>query len=196
MQKLKANPAVPTAIHCRQRREMISLRILSDQTMKRREVLSQDGLKFGKQLAGGLRLRRIGLPFPALPHKPGLAAAFHQGRESALLHQQPGRAHRAKSAAPPLHQNDAPPRSNTKWDGTSGVGSNWIPAAAIFSSLAMSWSSMNGGLHLVTAEVLVVQPFQPAPQLFVVDLVRHVGRRLGRLQHLLFDVDRAIETQG
>ena len=45
--------------------------------------------------------------------------------------------------------------------------------------------------HLVAAEVLVVQPFQPASQLFVVHLVGGGSRHFRVLQHRVVDEDAA-----
>ena len=55
--------------------------------------------------------------------------------------------------------------------------------------------SARNGLHLVAAEVLVVQVLEPAAQFLVVSRLGHRRDRFRRLQHRLFDVDRAIQPQ-
>src|SRR5207237_428395 len=50
-------------------------------------------------------------------------------------------------------------------------------------------------LHLVSAEVVVVEAFQPLAHLFAVALVGDRGCQLGVLQHSLFNEYRAIHSQ-
>jgi hypothetical protein len=51
-------------------------------------------------------------------------------------------------------------------------------------------------LHLVPAQVLVVQPLEPAAELLSRRAFRRAGGiQFGRLHHLLGDVDRAIGAQ-
>src|SRR6516225_10233199 len=52
-----------------------------------------------------------------------------------------------------------------------------------------------GTSHLVRPEILVVETFEPAPQLLVVDLVGDRGGQFGTLQYAFIDVNRTIEPQ-
>ena len=49
--------------------------------------------------------------------------------------------------------------------------------------------------HLVPSQILVVQAFEPLAQLFIVDLIRHVGGELRGFQHRVVDEDWTIEAQ-
>jgi hypothetical protein len=46
--------------------------------------------------------------------------------------------------------------------------------------------------HLVAAQILVVQPFQPLAQLFAGDAIGDVGSELGIFENLIFDENGAI----
>src|SRR3984885_1113314 len=78
------------------------------------------------------------------------------------------------------------------------TGSTWeFPREAECPSRPNPWLRMAcQWLHLIAAEVFVVEVFKPPAQFFVVDLVGNRGSQLGRLEHHVIDENRAVETQG
>src|SRR5262249_18829129 len=52
------------------------------------------------------------------------------------------------------------------------------------------------GLHLVSAHVLIVEVFKPLTQLFIIDFVGSRARDFGVFEHVVFDENRAIGSQG
>src|ERR1035438_8356638 len=59
-----------------------------------------------------------------------------------------------------------------------------------------SWSRLTSyGLHFITAEVLVVEAFQPAPQFVVIHLVGNRSGQFRRFEHGLLHVDGAIQAE-
>src|SRR5712692_4448357 len=50
-------------------------------------------------------------------------------------------------------------------------------------------------LHLVSSQVLVIQPFKPLAQFLAADAVGNICGQLGVLQDVIFDEDRAIHSQ-
>src|SRR4029077_20889489 len=51
-------------------------------------------------------------------------------------------------------------------------------------------------LHLVAAQILIVQAFEPFTQLFAGNAIRSIGGQLGVLQDIVLNKDRTIDAQG
>ena len=87
---------------------------------------------------------------------------------------------------------------STKQTNPCRASTKWLAITVLTISMSASESRMSclikGQLHLVAAEVLVIQLLEPSAQLFVIVLVTGGGHHLGGLQNLVVHKDRTIQA--